>query len=340
MESLTIVDIARLAGVSVSTASRVLNKHPDVSKATYQKVMKVIEEHGYVPNNSARSLKRTSMKAVAVIMKGFSNPIFTAMLNIIQRELDQSGYTMLLSQIDPNHDEVMAAISICKEKKPKGIIFMGGNFTHSRDNLAMLNVPFIMLTMTMHKDVDRKSFSSVTIDDRLAGYAVAKEIYQNGHKKFAIIGANENDISVSKLRIDGFCKYLKEQGLNWNVQNIEYAGGFTYRAGYEAAKKLLSKAEFTCIFCVADILALGAIRAIADADLSVPGDISVIGFDGIEEGQFFIPSLATMKQPEDEMAHRCVKILLNHIRKGAAHRHELFEAPFYPGESFAPLTVK
>lgn len=337
MSDLTIIDIARLAGVSVATVSRVLNSHPDVSEKTRSKVMAVIEKHNYVPNNSARSLKRESLQAIAVIVKGFSNPIFTAMLEIIQQELEASDYLMLMHHVDPDQDEVAQAISFCKEKKPRGLIFMGGNFRHTRGKLAMLDVPYVMLTITMHSDVDRESFSSVTVDDYAAGYQVAERSCRQGHTKLAAIGSTANDLSISRLRIEGFMQAVRDNGLEDGTARIAYAGQFSHRAGYEAAKSLLKKAEFTCLFCISDILALGAMRAIHDAGLCVPKDISVVGFDGIDEGKYYVPSLATMKQPETEMAHKGVQILLAHIRKGAKHQHLLFEAVFSEGESFAPL---
>lgn len=336
MNDLTIVDIAILAGVSASTVSRVLNDHPDVSAKTSAKIRDIIQAEGYVPNNSARNLKRESMQAVAVIVKGFPNPIFTAMLGIIQQELEYNKYTMLMAQVDTNQDEVTAAISLCKEKKPQGLIFMGGNFRHSRDRLAMLDAPFVMLTITMHDSVDRTSFSSVTVDDYAAGYNLARMIVANGHKRVAAIGSSADDISVSRLRIDGFRQALRDQGILDRSQQIVYAGAFSYRAGYDAARALLTKTPFTCLFCISDILALGAIRALHDAGLSVPDDVSTIGFDGIEECRYAIPSLATMKQPADRMAHESVRILLNHIRGGAAHCHLLFDAVFSQGESFSP----
>lgn len=338
MNDITIVDIAKLAGVSVSTVSRVMNKHPDVSAKTREKVMAVIDQYSYVPNDSARNLKRESMKAVAVIVKGFSNPIFTSMLGIIQHELEQNQYMMILTQVDTRNDEVAAAISLCKEKKPRGVIFMGGNFSHTSDTLAMLDVPFVMLTITLQENVDRKSFSSVTVDDYSAAYDVALRAWEGGHKRMAVIAATEDDTSISRLRLQGFQQALADKDLNHTEEQVAYAGVFSHAAGYNAAKTLLERTDFTCLFCISDTLAFGAIRAIHDAGLRVPEDISVVGFDGIEEGRYFIPSLATMKQPETEMAHESVRILLNHIRAGAAHKHVLFDADFYQGESFAPRT--
>ncbi len=334
MDNLTIIDIARLAGVSVSTVSRVLNRHPDVSAKTSQKVMAVIDEHSYIPNDSARNLKRESMKAVAVVVKGFSNPFFTAMLGIIAQELEVNGYIMLLAQVETTQDEVAAAVRLCKEKKPRGVIFMGGNFQHTRGQLARLDVPFVMLTMTMHGDADREGFSSITIDDFAAGRTLARRIIESGHTQLAAIGSSADDISISRLRIDGFCREAEERGCPVPEAGIAYAGEFSYKAGYEAAKALLQSASFTCLFCISDILAFGAMRAIHDAGLSVPKDISVVGFDGLEEGRYFVPSLATMKQPDAAMAYESVRVLLNHIRSGAPHQHKLFDAVFSEGESF------
>lgn len=338
MNDLTIVDIASLAGVSVSTVSRVLNRHPDVNAKTAERVQTIIAEHGYIPNNSARSLKRESMRAVAVIVKGFSNPIFTDMLTIIQHELEQNNYTMLLAQVETNQDEVTAAATLCKEKKPRGLIFMGGNFQHSRDKLAMLDVPFVMLTFSMHKDVDRDTFSSVTVDDYAAGKQVAQIFHENGHSQMAIIGSNADDVSISRLRVEGFRHYLASQGLQNGENQLAYAGEFSAEAGYKATMELIQKADFTGLFCISDTIAFGAIRALHDSGLRVPEDVSVIGFDGIDAGHYYIPSLCTMAQPGTEMSHESVRILLNHIRSGAKHKHLLFDAQLRSGESFIART--
>ena len=336
MRNITIVDIAKLAGVGVATVSRVLNKHPDVSLATQQKVNAIIEEYGYIPNVSARNLKRESSKAIGVIVKGFTNPIFTAMLEIVQQEIECNGYTLILAQVDPDQNEVSEAISLCKEKKPRGLIFMGGNFRHTQDKLSKLDAPYTMLTITMNEDVDRESFSSVTVDDYSAGKSVAERIYAAGHKKVVVMGASEEDMSISRLRIDGFAKGWQEQGLCLEKERIAYSGSFTYKDGYNATKTLLKNVDFTCLFCISDIQAIGAMRAIHETGYRIPEDISVIGFDGIDECNYHIPSLATMQQPVKKMASLSVRVLLNHIRSGAAHEHLLFTPKFFAGESFAP----
>lgn len=334
MSDLTIVDIAKLAGVGVSTVSRVINKHPDVSASTKAKVMAIIDQYGYVPNVSARNLKRESAKAIGVVIKGFTNPVFTTMLKIIQHEIERNGYSLILAQVDPSQDEVTEAISLCKEKKPRGLIFMGGNFRHAHDKLAMLDAPYVMLTITLEDAEDRESFSSVTVNDYEAGRHVAEMIYAAGHREVALMGASAEDISISKLRIDGFRKAWADHGLILEDERIAYSGEFTYKAGYEAALQLLENVTFTCLFCISDIQAIGAMRAIYEKGYRIPDEISVVGFDGVEEGTYHIPSLTTMRQPFAEMANVSVRILLNHIRSGSPHEHHLFHTEIFKGESF------
>ena len=335
-EDVNIIDVAKYAGVSVSTVSRVLNNHPDVSVKTRQKVMDVIAQHSYVPNNSARNLKRESMKAVGVVVKGFTNPFFTRMLDVIQSELEQWRYLMLLHQVEPNQDEIEAAISLVKEKKPRGLLFLGGNFQQKRDKLAVLDIPFVMTTITIHKDVDRTAFSSVTIDDYAEAYKITDKICKSGHKSVAAIGFRQDDRSISRLRVDGFRQALQDNGCEGR-EHIAYASEFSMQAGYRAAQKLLKGDKFSCLFCISDMLALGAIRAIHDSGLRVPQDISVVGFDGIDAGRYSIPSLATVKQPDEEMANESIRILMDCLHKKSPHEHKVFDAVFWEGESFRPM---
>lgn len=335
-DDVNIIDIARLAGVSVSTVSRVLNNHPDVSRKTKQKVNAVIEEYSYIPNNSARNLKRESLKAIGVIVKGFTNPFFTRMLDIIQNELQERHYLMLLHQVDPNQYEIDAALSLVKEKKPRGLIFMGGNFQQRPDKLALLDIPFVMATITINEGVDRAAFSSVTIDDHAEAYRVTNRICKAGHREVCAIGFTPDDKSISQLRVEGFLQALRDNGCPSGEDRVAYAGEFSMGAGYRAAKQLLGRSRFTCLFCISDLLALGAVRAIYEAGFNVPRDISVIGFDGIDSARYSIPSLATVKQPEEKMAHTAVSILMNRLQKSSAHEHLVFEASFQEGESFQP----
>ncbi|MFV0399343.1 MAG: LacI family DNA-binding transcriptional regulator [Oscillospiraceae bacterium] len=334
-EQMKIEDIARLAGVSVSTVSRVLNSHPDVSSATRQRVLEVISSHDYIPNDSARSLKRESFHGVGIMVKGIDNPFFGKMLRMIREELDRRRYQILLQPVEVEEDEIDTALSLVKDKKPEGLIFLGGNFQNSSAKLAMLDIPYVMATITLKGKVDRASFSSVAVDDRQETYSLAEHLISAGHSRFAIIASSSDDRSVSKLRVDGFVQALEEHHLPPPI--MEYAGGHSMEGGYEAASRLSANPEITCLFCISDLIAIGAMRALYDSGRSIPGDISVVSFDGIPAARFSLPSLATVVQPVREIAIGAVELLLDRLERKQPNRHCILPAEFVWGESFQPL---
>lgn len=339
MPDVNIIDIAKLSGVSVSTVSRVINNHKDVSEKTRKRVLQIVSKYGYVPNGNARSLKLESLRAIGVVIKGFTNPFFTRMLAVIQSELEMLGYIMLLHRVDPDMDEMDAAAILTREKKPLGLIFLGGNFIWQSDKLSRLQIPAVMATSTIQKGVRRDNFSSVTIDDYKAAYETAERVYEAGHRKIVAIGHNEADRSVAKLRVDGFSAALRGHGLDFHKEQIGYAGDYTMSGGYEAIKQLAARLDFTCAFCVSDLIAIGVMRGLHDCGLRVPEDVSVVGFDGIDMGRFTIPTLATVLQPDELMAHEAVGILMGILEGGETHEHRLYETAFHHGESFLPLNV-
>lgn len=130
MERLTIIDIAKLCGVGVTTVSRAINNHPDINEETKAMVMKVIKENHYVPNNSARNLKRSDSKTIAVLIKGISNPFFSPMIKVFEKEIQRKKYSFILQRVDENQDEIEVAIELEKEKRLKGIVFLG-DYSHT-----------------------------------------------------------------------------------------------------------------------------------------------------------------------------------------------------------------
>ena len=126
MEELTIKDVARICGVGVSTVSRAINNHPDINPETKQRVMEIIKEQGYIPNNSARNLKRTESRSIAVLVKGMTNPVFSSMIKVIEAKIKRERYAMVLNHVNQNEDEVDVALELVKEKRVRGIISTGG----------------------------------------------------------------------------------------------------------------------------------------------------------------------------------------------------------------------
>ena len=128
MAGMTIKDIAKKCHVGVSTVSRAMNNHPDINPETKEKILKAIEEANYVPNNSARNLKRNDAKAIAVLVKGIGNTFFSELVGILERECEKKGYSCILQYVDEQEDEWDVAIRVGKEKRLRGLVFLGGSF--------------------------------------------------------------------------------------------------------------------------------------------------------------------------------------------------------------------
>ena len=165
---MTIKDIARSCGVSISTVSRVLNKRPDVSEEVRSRVMAAVEESGYIPNNSARDLVRSRSDAIGVVVRGNGNLFFSRLLKTVSSEIERRGYTMVLHYIDSDADEVKAGAILEREKKLRGIIFLGGRFDYTPAELSLIGVPYVCCTYTNCFGTLRdEDYSSVCIDDHM-----------------------------------------------------------------------------------------------------------------------------------------------------------------------------
>ena len=140
---MTIKDIAKISGVSISTVSRVLNNRPDVSESVRQRVLAVVEASGYIPNDSARDLVRSHSDAIGVVVRGSGNLFFAEMLKSVSREIDRGGYTMVLRQITSDADEVKTGAMLEREKKLQGLIFLGGRFDYTPAELSSIGVPYV-----------------------------------------------------------------------------------------------------------------------------------------------------------------------------------------------------
>lgn len=336
---MTIKDIAKACGISVSTVSRVLNNHPDVSPAVRQRVLDAVEAHGYIPNNSARDLVRSSSDSVGVIVRGTGNLFFADMLKTIASALDSCGYTMVLHFLDSDADVVKAGAILEREKKLLGIIFLGGRFDYTPADLAMIGVPYVCCSFTNHfGSLDDSTYSSVSIDDRATAYRAVEELINRGHRRIAALVPSREDHSISELRYMGYLDALRDHGLKFDETLLEESGGcFEMSESYDGMKRLLARThDFTALFALSDTTAIAAVKAIEDSGLHVPEDISVIAIDGLKVSEYVSPTLSTMVQPAEEMGRACVS-LLDEVLNGGEHRHIRLEPAFREGASIRTL---
>lgn len=342
MESITIKDVARLCGVGVSTVSRAMNNHPDINQETKEKIMQIIREYNYVPNNSARNLKRTDARTIAVLIKGITNPFFARMIKVFEKEIQKKKYSFVLQHVDNKQDEVDVAIELEKEKRLNGIVFLGGFFSHSEEKLKQIPVPFVLSTIGLVGTEDKDEYASVSVDDVKESYKMTDYLIKCGHKRIAIICAEKDDESIGKLRLEGYKMALHDNGIGLDETIVcpmkEELDGYTMENGYAVTKELLeSGKDFTVIYAISDSVAIGACRAIVDAGKRVPQDYSVAGFDGLDLGTYYNPSLTTIRQPVEEMAEATIKILFDLIKKKPAESHRIFEGELVQGESVRKL---
>lgn len=321
---MTIKDIAKEAGYAVGTVSRVLNNQPGVSQEARQKIMEVVEKYHFRLNNNAKLLKQQYNSGVAIIVKGTKNMLFADLVETLQRLITSNGYACFIYYISEDDQEVEQAIQICRERQPMGILFLGSNKENFRERFQEVDVPCVIVTNSA-EGLDFSNLSSVCVDDVGAGKQVIEHLIKLQHKKIGILGGEMNHSNPAKSRYMGCVEAFKENNVEFDPEKQFISCYFTMEGGYQATKELLKKTpNLTAIFAMSDVTALGAIRAIRDNGLCVPEDVSVVGFDGIEMGQFMIPKLTTIQQSGTVLAERCVEILLQCIQnKSEAVREEI-----------------
>ncbi len=344
MDTITIKDIARICGVGVSTVSRALNNHPDINPETRTKIMEVVEEYNFIPNNSARNLKITDSKTIAILVKGISNPFFMKMIKVMEDEIQRKKYSLALHHVDANEDEVDVAIELVKEKRLRGIIFLGGYFTHTKEKLERLQVPFVLSTITMTNGY-MGNYSSVAVDDVKESYKMVDYLCRLGHTKIATITACEQDESIGKLRNKGYELALADNHIKLDNKLVYYMDdaidSYTMENGYAVMKQILASGEdFTAVYAISDTLAIGACKAILESGRRIPEDVSVAGFDGIDMSYFYSPTITTVQQPFEAMAKETVTVLFNVIRKKTEHQHKIFDATLCVGGSTRAINEK
>ncbi len=342
MAEITIKDIAKKCGVGISTVSRALNNHPDINPDTRRMIMDVIEETGFIPNNSARNLKRTDAKCIAVLVKGITNPLFSSMIQIIEEETQQNRYALVLRHVEAQEDEIDVALELEKEKRLRGIVFLGGLFEHSEEKISKLKIPFIFSTIGVNVPdrINKVEFSNIAVDDRLESRKMTEYLLNLGHRRIALI-TERSERPIGKLRTEGYRQAYDDYGLAVPEELICYVqediDHYSMENGYLTARKLLQSGEkVTAIYAVSDSLALGACRAVHEAGKRIPEDISVAGYDGIEMGEYYNPKLTTIKQPVEEIAKKTIRLLLDVIAERNDHQQIILPARLVVRESTGP----
>ncbi|GFN21903.1 LacI family DNA-binding transcriptional regulator [Thermanaeromonas sp. C210] len=304
----TIKDVARKAGVSVTTVSRVLNNSPHpISPETRQRVLEAVAELGFLPNAAARSLQLQETKTIGLMLPDIANPYYPGIVRGIEDVAHEEGYTIILCNTDRSRERTSRYLRVLREKRVDGIIFTGGGVVEDacRDRFFWREEEIPTVVIGRHS----ADFPSVQIDNVAAAKGAIAHLISQGHRYIACITGPETS-TTARDRLQGYREALAEAGLEYDAAMV-VAGDFSPAGGYRALEELLARPrlKFTALFTHNDLMAVGALKALADNGLSVPRDVAVVGFDDIPLASYVLPRLTTVAVPVYDLGVTAMRLL-------------------------------
>lgn len=310
--AVTIKDIARLAKVSTTTVSRVINhKSEGVSEDTRKKILDLVKELNYQPNALARGLVTKKTKTIGLIIPDISNPFFPDIARGVEDSANRQGYNVFLCNTDDNLDKESEYINALKEKYVDGIIFTLASipkYEHILD-LIKSGIPVVM----MDRLIESKDIKGVFLDNFQGGYIATKHLIELGHTKIACItGPLQTKTAIE--RYEGYQKALMDAKIELD-KSLIIESDYKMDGGIKAAEQLLKKKQMTGLFACNDLMAYGAYKAIKACGYKIPEDVSIVGFDDIQISQMLETQLTTIKQPTYDMGVSAAKMLISLIEE-------------------------
>ncbi len=316
------IDVARKAGVSYQTVSRVVNQHASVAPATRARVLEAIRELEYLPNGAARNLVTRRSRTVGIVSFGTTYYGPSQMLANIEFSFRERAYGLTLATLtELGFDDLQSAVRELRSRSVDGIVMIAPILRVDVDGIRRLcgKVPFVMVDIALGGRLP-----SVLIDQRYGGMLAARHLLELGHREIAEI-TGPLDWSGAELRHDGALAVLGEAGL---APVMSAAGDWSAASGYRAAARLLeSGARFTALLASNDQMALGAMRALRERGLRIPEDVSVVGFDDVPESAYFEPPLTTVRQDFASLGRASAAYLIDLIEQGATPLNQRVLSP-------------
>lgn len=304
---MSVQKIAKLAGVSVATVSRVLNNLDSVKPVNKEKVLAAIKMLNYQPNLLARQLRTSKTGMLLVMVSNIANPFCAAVVKSIENEAEKSGYRILLCNTESDIKRSRSCLKLLTGKMVDGVITMDAISELPELQEIIGNFPWVQCA-----EYDPQSaIASVSIDDITATEFVIDHLVKMGKKRIALIN-HDLAYQYAQHREQGYLSRLAHHHLTY--QKIAYAENLDFIAGKQATLSLLQGAvKPDAIFAISDVLAAGAIHAVTEQGYDIPQDIAIVGFDGVELSQVTVPALTTIQQPFQQIGEKAVHILLEQI---------------------------
>jgi DNA-binding LacI/PurR family transcriptional regulator len=305
----TLHELAKATGCSVSTVSRALNnsEHP-VNEVTRERILAMASQIGYRPNMTARGLKMDRTFTIGLIVYNIASPFTPVLIRGIQEYLKQHDYFSTIISTDFDPDLESEAVHQLISRSIDGVIFVESWRDESNNPLDLANKPYVFV----YRLFNGSYANSVVVDDIHGARLAVEHLVKLGHRRIAFING-PHDWDASKERLAGYKDILEQNGIPYEARMVE-EGTWEVQSGYSAAKKFLKIPQPpTAIFAANDFMALGAIYAIQDAGLNVPKDIAVVGYDDRDFASFSKPTITTVCPPSYEMGQLAAQLILNRL---------------------------
>ncbi|KGT87103.1 transcriptional regulator [Erwinia typographi] len=317
-------DVARLAGVSTSTVSHVINNNRFVSEAVREKVTTAISQLNYAPSALARSLKINQTRTIGMLLTASSNPFYAEVVRGVERSCYERGYSLILCNTDGDEDRMNRSLETLLQKRVDGLLIMCTE-SHIPSAEILTRYPSIPSVMMDWSPFD--GGSDIIQDNSLLGGEMAtRYLINRGYTRIACI-AGPQDKTPARLRLEGFYKAMAQAGLPV-LPGYRVDGDLEFQGGYNAMNQLLSVNPVPeAVFTSNDAMAVGVYHALFQAGLSVPQDIAVIGYDDIELARYMTPPLTTIHQPKDELGELAIDTLLHRLAQPGGSQQLLVLTP-------------
>jgi len=310
--TVTIYDVAREAGVSMATVSRVVNNNPNVKPQTRKKVFEAIERLGYRPNAVARGLASKKTTTVGVVIPDISNSIFSEVARGIEDIANMYHYNIILCNADKKKEKEIRVINTLLEKQVDGLLFMGGVVTDEHIQAFKTSAVPIVLCATTDEN---STIASVDIDHEKAAFDAVNVLIEQGHRNIAMISGTLQDPANGFARYQGYKNALEAAGIPVREEYVRI-GNYRYESGLEVTKHFLGLSDRpTAIFAATDEMAIGAIHTLQDSGLKVPDDMSVISVDNIRMASMVRPQLTTVAMPMYDIGAVSMRLLTKLMNK-------------------------
>lgn len=308
-------DVARRAGVSIKTVSNVVNGYTHVRPETRDRVQAAIDDLGYRPNLTARSLRRGRTGVIALAVPDLTSPYFAEIAEGVIDAAEELGWTVLIDQTDGRRDRELLVLHGIRDHLIDGVVFSPLALGDDDLRATRSEVPIVCLGERVHAG----TMDHIAIDNVAAANTATHHLIERGRRRIAAIGSQQTFVGeTARLRLAGYTHALADAGLPFDESLVQPADAWHRADGLVAVERLMTSAKPDAIFCFNDLLALGALHGLANLGAHVPDDVAVVGIDDIEEGRYVRPTLTTISPDKAAIARTSIALLAERIQTPSA----------------------